>query len=41
VIEFVGAVQVAPPAHEELTPVAVDAVVDSRCGEPPPVEKVV
>jgi hypothetical protein len=34
-------VQVAPPTHDELTAVTVDAVADSRCGEPPPVVNLV
>ncbi len=33
--------QVVPPAQVELTAVAVEAVVESRWGEPPPVVKVV
>jgi hypothetical protein len=41
VIELVGAVQVPPPVQFEVAPVAFDAVVDRRCGEPPPVENVV
>jgi hypothetical protein len=40
VIELVGFVQV-PVAHDELTPVALDAVVERRCGDPPPVVNVV
>jgi hypothetical protein len=40
VIELVGLVQV-PVAHDEVTPVALDAVVERRCGEPPPVVNVV
>ena len=38
---MVGAVQVVPPAQVAEAPVAVDAVVESVCGEPPPVENVV
>jgi hypothetical protein len=40
VIEFVGFVHV-PVAQLDDTAVAVEAEVDSRCGEPPPVVNVV
>ena len=34
---LVGFVQVVPPAQVALAAVAVEADVDSVCGEPPPV----
>ena len=40
VIEFVGFVHV-PVAQADETPVTVEADVDRRCGEPPPVVNVV